>query len=102
MTMLLHCTIWYPSTFTPLYKAAPLAAEEKMPCVPTKLVFWMAQGQCKSLHCPTDIFTMHYISETIVGIIWVFITFVMEDCQSLKRLYIIAVETDENEAEVNQ
>lgn len=27
-----------------------------MPCVPTKLVFWMAWGQCKSLQCATDIF----------------------------------------------
>ena len=54
----------------PLYKTAPLAAEEKMPCVPTKLVFWMAWGQCKSLQCPTDIFTMHDASDTIVGIIW--------------------------------
>lgn len=85
--MLLHCTIWYPSTFTPLYKAAPLAAEEKLPCIPSKLVFWMAQGQCKSLHCPTDIFTMHYISETIVGIILVFITFVLRGLSDSRETF---------------
>lgn len=58
-------TVWYLSTFT--LQGCPSGREEKMPCVLTKLVFWMAWGQC--LQCPTDIFMVDDVSETTVGII---------------------------------
>lgn len=75
ITILLHCTIWYPSTFT--LQDSPWLQKRRCLVSLQKLVFWMAWGQCKSPQCPKDIFIMHDVRRTIEGIIRGFTTFAM-------------------------